>query len=62
MNKRFALIALILVILGALLGGIFGRKPAQTSAGGVVTTDAISSEYLAALALVNENYVGNVNN
>ncbi|MBP6002826.1 MAG: S41 family peptidase [Pyrinomonadaceae bacterium] len=58
MNKKFPVIALVLVGLSAALGGLFGRMPMRTSAGSEVTPERISSEYLEALELVNENYVG----
>ena len=37
MNKRFWIIALLTVMMGALIGGVFGRLPARTSAEGEVT-------------------------
>jgi len=59
MNKKFGLVALILVIAGALVGGLFGRKPA-ISAGTAVTSERISQDYSEALELVRDNFVGRV--
>ncbi|HTH50750.1 MAG TPA: PDZ domain-containing protein, partial [Pyrinomonadaceae bacterium] len=60
MNKRFAVIAIILVAAGALLGGLFGRMPLRASAGGEVTTDRVVGDYKEALKVIDDNYVGNV--
>ena len=60
MNRRFALIALILVATGAVAGGLFGRLPARTSAEGGVTSEKIVAEYKEALALLDEGYIAPV--
>lgn len=59
MNKRFSLIALVLVSLGAIAGGLFGRLPA-TSADSTTTPDKIIGDYREALATIDQHYVGTV--
>src|SRR3954467_11945891 len=60
MNKRFPVIALVLVLTGAVLGGVFGRLPARTSAQGEVTTQKILNDYKEALTLIDNEYSGPV--
>lgn len=60
MNKRFTLFAVILIITGAVIGGLFGRMPSRTSAEGTVTSDRILSDYREALAVMDDSYVGKV--
>src|ERR1700682_2221591 len=60
MNKRFPLIAIILVLFGTILGGIFGRLPARTSAEAGVTPARVKADYNEALAVIDANYGGNV--
>lgn len=58
MNKRFLLIACILVAVGAVVGGLFGRMPVRTSAESGVTKERIVADYKEALDAVGSNYVG----
>jgi carboxyl-terminal processing protease len=60
MNKRFAVIAIILVAAGAVLGGLFGRMPIRSSAGNDVTPDRVLGDYKEALKVIDDNYVGTV--
>lgn len=60
MDKRFPIIALILVAVGAVLGGIFGKMPVRTSAETGVTTDSVTADYGEALSLIDDNYAGKV--
>lgn len=60
MNKRFALGAVILIIAGAVFGGIFGKLPAATSADSSVTPAKIIADYTEALDVINKNYVGTI--
>jgi len=59
MNRKFGVIAIVLVLVGAVLGGVFGRMP-STSAGAAITPEKIVSDYKEALAVVEENYVGKI--
>ena len=56
MNKKFAIIALVLVGLGAIIGGVFGRLPGRSSANTTVTRESISNDYGEALALIDDKY------
>ncbi len=60
MDKRFPIIALILVAIGAVLGGIFGKMPIRTSAETGVTTETVTADYGEALSVIDANYVGKI--
>jgi carboxyl-terminal processing protease len=60
MNRKFAYIAIILVVVGAVLGGLFGRMPIRTAAGSTVTPERIESDYREALKVIDDNYVNPV--
>ncbi len=60
MNKKFALIAVILILCGALFGGIFGRLPASISADISMTPEKVITDYREALEVIDKNYVGKV--
>ena len=60
MNKKFAIGAVILIIVGAIAGGLFGRLAGSTSASSEMTTGKIVSDYREALDVIDKNYVGNV--
>lgn len=60
MNRKFALIAIIVIAIGAVLGGLFGRLPARTSAEGETTTDKVLAEYKEALGVIDSGYVSTV--
>jgi len=60
MNKRFWIIALLTVMMGALIGGVFGRLPARTSAEGEVTMQKVLDDYKEALKLIDEEYAGTI--
>lgn len=60
MDKKFSLIALLVIAIGAVVGGLIGRMPAKTSAEGKVTIESVSTEYGEALNLIDKNYGGKV--
>ena len=60
MNKKFPLIAAFLIASGAIIGGLFGRMPAKTSASSGVTTDRVISDYREAVKTIGDNYAGPV--
>lgn len=62
MNKRFAIIALVIVGFGAVLGGLFGQLPSRISADTSVTSGKIISDYREALDVIGKNYGGKVAN
>ena len=59
MNKGFTLIAVILVVLGGVVGGLFGKLPI-ISADSSTTPEKIVSDYTEALSVIDKNYVGKV--
>ena len=60
MNKRFAILAVIIVFTSALVGGLFGRFSIGTSADTSVSPEKITADFREALEVVNANYVGNI--
>ncbi|MEO7674763.1 MAG: S41 family peptidase [Pyrinomonadaceae bacterium] len=60
MNKKFAIGAVVLIMIGAVAGGLFGRLAGSTSANSEVTSGKIVSDYREALDVIDKNYVGNV--
>lgn len=60
MNKRFALFSVILIVAGAVVGGLFGRLPARTSADSSVTSERVLADYREALKVIDEGYVSPV--
>jgi carboxyl-terminal processing protease len=58
MDKRLPVIAVILVLVGAVLGGILGRTPTTTSAEGQVTKERVVADYGEALKVISANYAG----
>jgi C-terminal peptidase (prc) len=59
MNYRFAGIALVIVAVGALVGGLFGRLP-TTSADNTLTAERIVGDYSEALAAIDKSYSGKI--
>jgi carboxyl-terminal processing protease len=60
MNRKFVVIALILVIAGAVLGGIFGKLPLRASASDDTTPARVLSDYREAIDLIDKNYIGKI--
>jgi len=60
MSKKFILIAIILVLLGAVFGGVFGRLPQEISADNNVSPEKIVADYKEAIDVIDANYVGTV--
>ncbi len=58
MSRKFGIIAIILVVVGAIAGGIFGRLPITSSADTSVTKEKIVADYREALNVIDANYVG----
>lgn len=61
MNRKFAIIAVFIIALGAVVGGLFGKLPAKSSADSSLTTQKIVADYREALQVIDQNYVGKVN-
>lgn len=60
MDKKFPILALLLIAVGAVIGGLVGRLPAKTSAEGAVTVESVAKDYSEALELIDKNYGGAV--
>ncbi len=60
MNRQFIFLTIILIIAGAVAGGIFGRLPARTSAESGVTSERLLADYREALEVIEKGYVGKV--
>ena len=60
MSRKFSLIAVILVVVGAVVGGIFGRLPVTSSADSSITTGKVAADYQEALDVIGKNYVGEI--
>lgn len=60
MNRRFTIFAVIVIAFGAVLGGLFGRMPSRTSAGGGVTKDSLLADYKESMKVIEESYDGKV--
>ena len=60
MNNKFAIAAGIVIGLGAVVGGLFGRLPAAASADNAVTATRIMADYREAVDVVENGYVGKV--
>lgn len=57
MNKKFAIIAAVIIASGAVLGGVFGKLPISTSADSTVSPEKIVGDYKEALEVIDKNYV-----
>ena len=61
MSKKLVIIAVLLIAVGALFGGIFGKLPMTISADTSLTSDKIVADYRQAIEVIDENYVGEIN-
>lgn len=59
MNKKFLIIAIFLVLIGTVVGGLFGKFP-KSGAAGEITKEKISTDYKEALDTIDANYVREV--
>ncbi|MBA4121504.1 MAG: S41 family peptidase [Acidobacteria bacterium] len=60
MSKKLSIIAIVLVIVGAIAGGIFGRLPMTSSADTSMTREKVVADYREALAVIDGNYVDKI--
>ncbi|HTK38918.1 MAG TPA: S41 family peptidase [Pyrinomonadaceae bacterium] len=60
MSRKLWIIALIFIVTGAVIGGIFGRMPLRISADSSITPERVVADYTEALDVIDKNYVGNV--
>ncbi len=57
MGNKFAILAVIFIVVGSIVGGLFGKLPMTTSADNTVTPARIASDYREGVELVEKNYV-----
>lgn len=57
MNRKFGLIAILVIAVGAVVGGLFGRLPSRAAAEGEVTPQRLLAEYAEALRVIADSYV-----
>ncbi|MGB7068736.1 MAG: S41 family peptidase [Pyrinomonadaceae bacterium] len=60
MNKKFWISAVLIVLFGAIIGGIFGKLPTGISADSDATAGRVSADYKEAIGVINANYVGKI--
>ena len=58
MNRGFALLSIVFVVIGAVAGGLFGRLPSRISAESGMTAERLLSDYKEALNVINDSYSG----
>ncbi len=57
MNRRFTLFAIIFILVGAVIGGFFGRLPSRTAAEDGMTTERLLVDYKEALDVIDQGYI-----
>ncbi len=62
MSKKFGIAAILIVVFGAVLGGLFGKLPVTSSADAALTPSSVTSDYREALEIIDNNYVGKIDN
>lgn len=60
MNNKFSIGVGILVVLGAIAGGLFGRLPSSIYADTSLTDAKVVADYREALDVIDKNYIGAV--
>ncbi len=60
MNRKFTIFALIVIVFGAIAGGLFGTFAGTSSADTNLTSEKIISDYREALEVIDANYVTKV--
>lgn len=60
MRFKFIILAIILIAIGAFIGGVFGKLPNKSSANTGVSTETITSDYSEALEVIDKNYITKV--
>ena len=58
MNRRFILIAVLLIVVGAIFGGAFGKLPVTSLADTTLNQEKVITDYSEALNVIDANYAG----
>jgi carboxyl-terminal processing protease len=61
MTKKFGLIAIVIILCGAIFGGLFGRLPGKSAASDALSPQKISADYQEALSVIDKNYATKTN-
>lgn len=60
MTRKFIIIAVLFILFGALIGGLFGRLPNRSAASSEISPEKITGDYKEALDVINANYVSDL--
>ncbi len=60
MSRKFGIIAIFLVVIGAVFGGMFGKLPTKSEADTSLTTGKVVSDYREAVDVIDKNYIGEI--
>ncbi len=60
MSRKFGIIAILLVVIGAVFGGVFSKLPVKSVADTSLSTEKVVSDYREALDVIDKNYIGEV--
>ena len=60
MSRKFGIIAILLVVIGAVFGGMFGKLPIKSEADTSLTTGKVVSDYREAVDVIDKNYIGEI--
>lgn len=60
MSRKFGIIAILIVVSGAILGGILGKLPMKSAADTSLTSEKVVSDYREALDVIDKNYIGKI--
>jgi carboxyl-terminal processing protease len=60
MNRKFVIIAGLLIAFGAVFGGVFGKLPVTSLADTTLNQEKVVADYREALGMIDANYVGKI--
>ena len=60
MSRKFGIIAIFLVVIGAVFGGMFGKLPIKSEADTSLNSGKVVSDYREALDVIDKNYIGEI--
>jgi carboxyl-terminal processing protease len=60
MNRKFVIIAGLLIAVGAIFGGLFGKLPVTSLADTTLNQEKVVADYREVIDVINANYVGKI--